>query len=277
MDRALADWLPRVAPNKQWLLKQTLYTAPYRRAMLNALDIPSGSQVLDIGTGYGLMALEMALRFSAHVTGLDADPDALAVAESVYRSLSGFPVPVRFTRGDVYALPFPDASWDWVSSRFVFQHLAQPQLALSEIRRTLKPGGMCYLEDIDDGWTVQYPPPPPAWAKVLEAFRRLQALRGGDREIGRKLGLYLTQNGFAIVQQVIQPAAAVTTLSATDPAVLFELERVNNEKEALIAHALLTPADWDAGRDAFLSSLPQTLFVSNASVHILAQRARDDL
>ncbi len=43
--------------------------------------------------------------------------------------------------GMATALPFADASFDLITSNMVFEHLARPDAALSEIRRVLKPGG----------------------------------------------------------------------------------------------------------------------------------------
>jgi SAM-dependent methyltransferase len=51
-----------------------------------------------------------------------------------------------FCLGTAYQVPMRDSSFDFVTSRFTFEHLQYPQQALAEIARVLKPGGICLLE-----------------------------------------------------------------------------------------------------------------------------------
>ena len=55
---------------------------------------------------------------------------------------------VEFRRGDVEFLPFADASFDLVVSRYSAHHWPHPQRALAEFRRVLRPGGAVVLSDI---------------------------------------------------------------------------------------------------------------------------------
>jgi SAM-dependent methyltransferase len=51
-----------------------------------------------------------------------------------------------FCRGSAYQIPAQDCTFDFVTSRFTFEHLEYPKQALEEITRVLKPGGLCLLE-----------------------------------------------------------------------------------------------------------------------------------
>ncbi len=102
-------------------------------------------RVLDAGCGAGHTALTFAPHV-AHVTGVDLSEAMLAQCRqnAAARNLTN----VDFRRGDVEALPFEDASFDLVVSRYSAHHWPQPQQALREIRRVLRPGGSFVLSDI---------------------------------------------------------------------------------------------------------------------------------
>jgi ubiquinone/menaquinone biosynthesis C-methylase UbiE len=55
---------------------------------------------------------------------------------------------VSWEQGDVYSLPFPDAQFSIVSSRFVFHHLQDPLAALKEMKRVCKAGGKIVVADM---------------------------------------------------------------------------------------------------------------------------------
>lgn len=95
--------------------------------------------VLDLGAGTGLAAIELKRRFrSATVTAADIAAPMLQVA----RGRSRFWRPIRCIEADARALPFEDASFDLVFSSLMLQWLQPPDVALREIRRVLRPGGL---------------------------------------------------------------------------------------------------------------------------------------
>jgi ubiquinone/menaquinone biosynthesis C-methylase UbiE len=112
-----------------------------RRAWLDTLRkaIPDRQplDVLDAGCGPGTCALLYA-ELGHTVTGLDLS-DAMvreARAEATLRKSAA-----TFRQGDAQELPFPDASFDVVSSRFVIFTLPRPGKAIREWLRVLRPGG----------------------------------------------------------------------------------------------------------------------------------------
>jgi ubiquinone/menaquinone biosynthesis C-methylase UbiE len=106
--------------------------------VLEALGQPQGS-VLDAGCGTGgFLARLKAAWPEVDATGLEYNAGAAARAQAK----SG----VLVANGSVLAMPFPDASFQAVTSMDVLCHAAvEPALALAEMRRILIPGGMLVL------------------------------------------------------------------------------------------------------------------------------------
>jgi ubiquinone/menaquinone biosynthesis C-methylase UbiE len=93
--------------------------------------------------------LSAALRQIApgRVIGVDRAPDVLAQANA---HAIGQGVSIELHVGDVYALQFPDASFDVVHAHQLLQHLSEPVRALTEMRRVLRPGGIVAARDGHD-------------------------------------------------------------------------------------------------------------------------------
>lgn len=103
-----------------------------------------GLVALDLGCGAGHVAYALA-EGGADVTAYDLAPEMLAVvaAEATRRGLS-----LRTRQGPAERLPFADAGFDLVASRYSAHHWADVPAALAEIARVLKPGGRLILIDV---------------------------------------------------------------------------------------------------------------------------------
>ncbi len=142
------------AAGKHWrlpfydLVARLLGADGARRVLLEHAEIRPGERVLDIGCGTGTLAVEMARNPGVEVVGLDPDPGALAIAR---RKAERASVAVAFDQGFADALPYPDASFDHVTSSLMFHHLPRDarEPALREVRRVLKPGGRFHMLDFD--------------------------------------------------------------------------------------------------------------------------------
>jgi len=118
---------------------------PDLMAMLAAADARADQRALDAGCGPGHTALAFAPHM-AEVIGLDLTEAMLAQGRKLARD-RGI-ANITFQRGDVERLPFPDAAFDLVTSRYSAHHYPHPHVALSEFARVLRPGGVFLLVDV---------------------------------------------------------------------------------------------------------------------------------
>lgn len=92
-----------------------------------------GQRALDVGTGTGHFALDLAA-LGLVVVGADLSPEMLSVARAKGQD-------VRLLRGDAAALPFAPAAFDLVLSVTVLEFVANAQRAVVEMWRAVRPGG----------------------------------------------------------------------------------------------------------------------------------------
>ena len=164
-----------------------------RRAKIQAAFftpyLHAGMRLLDCGSGPGSITCDLAgIVTPGEVLGIDFDPKQveLATAYAAQRGVTN----VRFQPADVYALPFPEGSFDAVFASGLVEHLSEPLRALREMRRVLRPGGLLGVRAGDlDGVLVA--PQTSEWAKLVPLLKQMQALNGGDACVGKHLrGLF---------------------------------------------------------------------------------------
>jgi arsenite methyltransferase len=132
---------------------EAVYTTPdvveQRRLVIEALDLQPGDHVLDIGSGPGFLACEMAavVGEEGSVHGVDPSESMLAIAAQRERVAGS--APTEFRTGDALALPYPDASFDAAVSTQVYEYVEDMPAALADARRVLRPGGRLLVLDTD--------------------------------------------------------------------------------------------------------------------------------
>ena len=127
---------PGTAPYIEQLIAGRQAYAPW---FTDALDYAGSAalDVLDVGCGQGIDLVQYA-RAGARATGIDLTPRHAELARS---HLDALGLSGKVVVGDAESLPFPDRSFDRISSNGVLHHTPGIERALSEIRRVLKPGG----------------------------------------------------------------------------------------------------------------------------------------
>lgn len=134
-------------------LRRTYATADVvevRRRIRGALAPASGEHLLDLGSGPGHLALELAREVGArgHVVALDPSESMREVARAEAAD-SDVGDQVSIQDGDAAALPFDDGSFDGVAVVQVLEHLEDPGAALAEVHRVLRPRGRVVVVDTD--------------------------------------------------------------------------------------------------------------------------------
>jgi ubiquinone/menaquinone biosynthesis C-methylase UbiE len=196
---------------------ETIYrtedAARRRRAVLEAVAPTTGESVIDIGTGPGFLALEVATCVGpgGNVVAIDASAAMLELA----RARCADTPQVKFETADATKLPVADSCFDVAVSVQVFEYVADVQAALVEMHRVLRPGGRGAIVSTD--WRTL------AWnssdenrmQRVMAAF----AEHCAHQDLPRWLGPRLRSVGFEVTRQQVlpqfNPTFGADTYSAT--------------------------------------------------------------
>jgi ubiquinone/menaquinone biosynthesis C-methylase UbiE len=117
---------------------------------------PAGSRVLEAGCGVGAQTVTLCRNSpGAVITSIDISEDSLAEARD--RAAAAGAGNVGFERADIFALPWPPASFDHVFVCFVLEHVAEPVRALEALGKMLVPGGSITVIEGDHGSTYFHP------------------------------------------------------------------------------------------------------------------------
>lgn len=125
---------------KDWLKKDKNAKAFLAEFKKDVGD-PRGKKVLDVGFGNGIMLAEFA-RAGALAYGLETEEKLLAMAKDHFVR-AGLTARLKIYDGKTF--PCDDNLFDYAYSTSVLEHMSYPQEVLSEISRTLVPGGKFYL------------------------------------------------------------------------------------------------------------------------------------
>lgn len=139
----------------------------WKRELLVGLDrvAPADASVLDIGTGTGDLALDVAARLPhARVTGIDASPAMVGTAER--RRPPSVADRVQFVVGDMTRIPAADASVDLATAGYALRNAPDHGAALAELARVLKPGGRLLVLDF-------YRPEHAVWRRLFVTYLRV--------------------------------------------------------------------------------------------------------
>ena len=181
--------------------------------------------VLDVACGPGLVVCTFA-QVVQHATGLDLVPAMIEQARTLQQQKGV--QNVSWQVGDIQPLPYPDASFSLVTSRYAFHHFLDPLGVLTEMRRVCKPGGKVAVIDV-----MASPEPEKA-----AAYNRAEKLR--DPSHTRALPLaemkaYFHQVGFPVPHETF-----------------YHLEA---ELEDTLRRSFPNPGDGDKVRQMFVDSL----------------------
>ncbi|MDH3686445.1 MAG: metalloregulator ArsR/SmtB family transcription factor [Myxococcales bacterium] len=128
----------------EWDALRKVWADDLVRARAVSRLVPKRLRVLDLGTGTGVLALELA-RLGLSVVGVDESPRMLDAARAKLAAAGVTDVELRL--GDASALPFADDELDAAFAHMVLQYLPAPFEALAEMARVTRPGGRVVAVD----------------------------------------------------------------------------------------------------------------------------------
>jgi demethylmenaquinone methyltransferase/2-methoxy-6-polyprenyl-1,4-benzoquinol methylase len=112
----------------------------WRRFLVERVNVPPGSRVLDVATGTGLVARELASR-RFEVVGLDQS--AAMIRRGVEAvAADGLEERIRFVAAQAQRLPFEDEAFDALTFTYLLRYVDDPAATLRELTRVVRPGGV---------------------------------------------------------------------------------------------------------------------------------------
>ena len=182
-----------------------LYATPdfveQRGATRAALALRDGENVLDIGSGPGLLACEMAAEVGSVGSVDGIDPSASMIALASARRPPAGAGKMRFVAGDACALPFAAETFDAVVATQVYEYVPDMPAALGEAFRVLRPGGRLLVLDTDWGSIVWHSRDPERMRHVLAAWEEHLV----DPHLPRRLTGLLSAAGFSVARRMAIP------------------------------------------------------------------------
>lgn len=130
----------------RWYEKNTAKDMEAFRGLADRIAerLAPGSTILEVAPGPGFLAVELAKR-GFTVTGLDISKTFVDLARKNAETAG---VRVHFGQGNASRMPFDDHGFDFLACRAAFKNFTDPEGALKEMRRVLKPGGRGLIVDL---------------------------------------------------------------------------------------------------------------------------------
>lgn len=217
------------------------------RASLAALAPREGETVLDVGSGLGQFARDVARATRTRVLAVERSGEQLAKAIALARE-AGEESLVEFRAGDALALPLAEnerGTFDCAHARFVLEHLRDPQRAVDEMAAAVRPGGRVVLED-DDHEQLRLWPEPPHVMAVWRAYSRTYDRLGNDPIVGRRLVQLLAGAGLEPRRIELLPFGACSGQDSFAPIVTNLANIFRGARTAILETGGATAAELDA-------------------------------
>lgn len=162
-----AEGLPFLGPRLYSFFSGTMMREVYRSVAEDLLTQANSGELLDLEAGAGYLAVEVARRSrNITVTAMNRSAGMVQAAEaSVYHA--GLGRQVKVARGEAMDIPYPNEYFDYVVSLGGPQHWDAPELAMAEVYRVLKPGGIAWI------YGLRRELPEEGWDRVRESLSQL--------------------------------------------------------------------------------------------------------
>ena len=114
------------------------------------------AHVADVATGTGAVAIAIAERYGAHVTGIDQSAEMLAGARERVAA-AGFSERIDLVEGQAESLPLEDGMVDALTHTYLLRYVDDPATTLVELARVIRPGGVMASLEFGVPTSVAYP------------------------------------------------------------------------------------------------------------------------
>ncbi|WP_024345934.1 class I SAM-dependent methyltransferase [Lacrimispora indolis] len=125
-------------------MRQAFFSESIREKMCENAQVKPGETAADIGAGTGFVTQELIGR-GLHVLAVDQSQDMLDVLKQKFGSTGQ----ITCIQGDAYTLPIDDKSVTYVMANMFLHHVENPEQAILEMVRLLKPDGKLIIADLD--------------------------------------------------------------------------------------------------------------------------------
>lgn len=112
----------------------------WRSFLVSRMEAVGGGRLLDVATGTGAVAVELARAQGCSVVGLDQSPEMLAVARRRVAA-AGLSARIELVEGHADELPFEDGAFDGLTFTYLLRYVDDPAATLRELARVVRPGG----------------------------------------------------------------------------------------------------------------------------------------
>lgn len=175
----------------------SIQSALFEKEAMQTFDLAGlkpGMRCLDAGCGVGDTSLLMSklVGTSGKVVGLDFNENNINVCKKRVKSKDSNNL--EFVAGDLYSTNLNGSLFDFVYSRFLFQHLTNPKKGIQNILQLTADKGIIAVEELDHGLWLSYPHDPHL-RKLQKVYVALLRLSGSDPFIARKIYQILLKNG----------------------------------------------------------------------------------
>jgi SAM-dependent methyltransferase len=236
----------------------TIQTAMDRA--IAAMAIKPGDRVLDVGCGPGdfLPRLALAVGPRGFIAALDHARGFLTEARALVASIL-LETRVEYIEGDALALPFPDGSFDSAHTERVLMHLDDPDRALSELRRVVKPGGriVCVEPDLV-GMRIDHQRPELA-RLLVESFTETIRFPAMGLELNRRMA------GAGLVKRTVETLTEVERDFPGEAAAIFHAG-----SDRLVAGERMDPTEAEAAIAWLIAQSSAGRYTSYTSMFIVS-------
>lgn len=230
----MSDYIHTYTPEEQErLFRQGKFL---ENIVYRSFDLTPFKHIAELGCGNGgntVLLLEKASQ--AQITAIDINPKQIKDATNQIKDDR-----VTFKVGDICQLSDPDNQYDCAFICWVLEHLNDPQQAINETYRILKPGGQLLLTEVFNHSLYLYPENCPSIFEYYRIFNELQRSFNGFPNVGARIGSLLNNAGFQAIDIIAKPVLFDNRTPQTrNDMVDYYIDLILSAKEELLSRNLI--------------------------------------